>query len=135
MDHLSTSQLAKKSGINPETLRYYIRRGLIEEPERSSSGYRQYREETVRRIRFIKKAQELGFTLQEIKELLTFRIDSKTACRDTKQAVRQKIESVTQKISSLQRILHTLEQMESTCAASKIKAGCPILESLDQEDQ
>jgi len=135
MGTLKTSQLAKKAQVNAETLRYYIRRGLIEEPSRSSSGYREYPEETARRIRFIKNGQALGFTLQEIKELLDFKMTSKTACKKIKKAVNQKIEGVKQKISSLQRILHTLEQMESMCVMNKTKAGCLILESLEQEDK
>ena len=135
MGTLSTSQLAKKAHVNPETLRYYIRRGLIAEPDRSSSGYRQYPAETVTRIQFIKNAQELGFTLEEVKDLLALRIDSKTACQKTARAVHLKIEGVKEKIARLQRILHTLERMETTCAANRTQTGCPILECLNQEEK
>jgi len=77
---LTIGQVAKRSGIGIETLRYYERKGLVEEPPRTESGYRQYPEDVVARIRFIRRAKELGFKLSEISELLSLRVDPNTTC-------------------------------------------------------
>jgi MerR family mercuric resistance operon transcriptional regulator len=80
MEILTIGQLAKQAGVNIETIRYYERQGLLPEPPRRASGYRQYSAEFVKRIQFIKRAQTLGFSLKEIAELLDLRIESDTAC-------------------------------------------------------
>lgn len=133
-DELTRGKAAKEAGVNIETLRYYENIGVIPKPFRSESGYRIYTGETVQRIRFVKVMQKLGFTLQEIKELLDIKMNSKTACRETTHILHQKINDVKDKISSLQRILETLESMELTCSMNKTKEGCPVLESLNTED-
>lgn len=133
-DELTRGKAAKEAGVNIETLRYYENIGVIPEPFRSESGYRLYTEEAIQRIRFVKVMQKLGFTLQEIKELLDIKMDSETACRETSHIVHQKIGDVKDKISSLNCILETLKNMERTCSMNKTKEGCPILESLNTED-
>ena len=82
METLTIGQLARQAEVNVETLRYYERRGLIPEPPRKESGYRQYPPDDLARIRFIKHAKELGFTLKEILDLLTLRVDPETSCDD-----------------------------------------------------
>src|SRR5881628_277189 len=101
---LSTSQVARAAGVNIQTLRYYERRGLLVAPRRSDSGYRQYAEDAVGRLRFIKHAQELGFSLREIQELLGLRVRHGAACDAVERKTRQKIEVVQQKIRDLQRM-------------------------------
>src|SRR6266700_6790319 len=85
MATLSIGQVARKAGVGVETVRFYEREGLLEEPPRRTSGYRQYSEEVVKRIGFIKRAQKLGFSLKEITELLLLRVDAQTSCDEVKQ--------------------------------------------------
>ena len=102
METLTIGQLAKDAGVNIETIRYYERRGLIPEPPRRKSGYRQYGSDFVLRIQFIKRAQELGFSLNEIDELLALRVDSGTACSEVKHHAEAKIADIEGKIKTLQ---------------------------------
>src|SRR5688572_27027868 len=98
MNVLTIGQLAKRAGVNLETIRYYERRGLLSEPPRRASGYRQYRPDVVARIRFIKRAQELGFSLNEIHELLSLRVEAATVCSDVKQRAEAKVAEIEQKM-------------------------------------
>ncbi|MFQ6115301.1 MAG: MerR family transcriptional regulator, partial [bacterium] len=98
MKYLTISQLAKKAEVNIETLRYYERQGLIPEPIRTSAGYRQYSLDYVDRIHFIKRAKELGFTLREIDDLLTLRIDDETTCDEVRERAEAKIMEIEKKI-------------------------------------
>ncbi len=84
MTVLTIGQLARRADVGVETVRFYQRKGLLAEPDRRPSGYRQYDEAIVDRLRFIKRAKELGFTLNEIKELLSLRLDPSTTCADVK---------------------------------------------------
>ncbi len=92
---LTIGQLAKSAGVGVETVRFYERKGLLAEPNRRPSGYRQYDEEVVNRLRFIKRAKELGFTLAEIKELLSLRRNPTTTCADVKRRSEEKIDDAT----------------------------------------
>jgi MerR family mercuric resistance operon transcriptional regulator len=92
MRHLKTGELAKRAGVNVETLRFYERKGLLPEPQRRASGYRDYPEESVTRIRFIKRAQGLGFSLDEIHELLALRVKPKSPCAEVRDVVEKKIQ-------------------------------------------
>src|SRR5213593_2263307 len=131
---LSTSQVARAAGVNIQTLRYYERRGLLVAPRRSDSGYRQYAEDAVGRLRFIKHAKELGFSLREIQELLALRIRHRDACDTVERRTREKIELVEQTIRDLRRISRTLERLASACAARRPTDECPILEALEDHD-
>jgi len=91
---LTIGQVAKRSGIGLETVRFYERKGLVEEPPRTDSGYRQYPENVVARIRFIRRAKELGFKLSEISELLSLRVDPDSTCSDVRQQTEFKIADV-----------------------------------------
>ncbi len=133
MEYLTTGRLAKEAGVNIDTVRYYERRGLIPKPPRKDSGYRMFREDAVKRIVFIKHAQEIGFSLQEIEELLFLKVSSKTTCREVKKRTEAKIAEVEGKIENLQRIKRALEKMADICRANKRIGDCPILDTLDTE--
>jgi Hg(II)-responsive transcriptional regulator len=128
---LRTGEVAEAAGVNVETLRYYERRGLLKEPKRRGSGYREYPLETVDIIRFIKHAQELGFTLDEIEELLRLRNDRSRTCGEVRIAAITKIEEIDQKIRSLQAIRHALSGLVTACTDEASTRECPILEALD----
>ena len=95
MKSLTIGQLARNGGVGVETVRFYERKGLLAEPDRRPSGYRQYDEDVVDRLRFIRRAKELGFTLNEIKELLSLRIDPTTTCADVKSRAEEKYKTPT----------------------------------------
>lgn len=133
METLSIGQLAKACDVNIQTIRYYERQGLLPEPERRLSGYRMYSPDYVQRIRFIKRAKELGFTLKEISDLLSLRVDRKTSCADVKKRADSKIIDMEEKIQSLQRMKSALEALAATCGEGGPRGECPILEFLEGE--
>lgn len=133
MEYLSTGRLAKEAGVNIDTVRYYEKRGLIPKPPRRDSGYRMFRDDAVKRIIFIKHAQEIGFSLNEIEELLFLRVSSKTTCQEVKKRTESKIVEVEGKILNLQRIKGALEKMADICRANKRIGDCPILDMLDAQ--
>ena len=135
MSGLTIGRLAKQVGLGIETVRFYERQGLIEPPPRTDSNYRIYPEEEVTRLRFIKKAKRLGFTLNEIKELLFIRHDPNATKADIKNRTLNKIEDVKQKISDLTRIKMALEHLVSSCDGHGPLEECPILEALDSESE
>jgi Hg(II)-responsive transcriptional regulator len=131
-DKLRTGEVAARAGVNVQTLRYYERRGLLHEPERRRSGYREYPAETVRVIRFIKRAQELGFTLTEVEDLLRLREDEGASCAEVQTAAEMKIGDIEQKIQSLRAMRRALRALVRSCATGDLLAReCPILEALD----
>jgi len=131
MRPLTMGQVAKQAGVGVETVRFYERKGLIQEPPRRDSGYRQYPPEAVRRIRFIKRAQELGFSLKEITELLSLRVDPHTTCRDVKRRTEAKIANVDEKLADLQRIKKALTELSAACSGTGPTSQCPILDALE----
>ncbi len=132
---MTIGQVAKHSGIGLETLRFYERKGLIAEPPRTDSGYRQYPEEVVGRIRFIRRAKELGFTLKEISELLSLRVDPDTTCADVRKQTELKLADVGEKIRALQRIKTALKKLAASCVGTGPASECPILEALDSQEK
>lgn len=128
---LSTGKLAKAAGVNIETLRYYENRGLIPEPPRRASGYRHYPEESVERLRFIKGAQELGFTLTEIKELLTLRVDATASKGDVRQRAQKKVTQIEEKIQALEQMRSALTHLIEQCNGKGPTSDCPILEAME----
>ncbi len=128
---LSIGQVADAADVNIQTIRYYERRGLFAAPKRTPAGYRQYADDAVARLRFIKHAQELGFSLQEIQELLGLRVRHGAACDTVEWKTRKKIEVVQQRIRDLQRMKRTLERLAAACAVRRPTAECPILEVLE----
>jgi len=134
MNGLTIGRLAKKVSIGIETIRFYERQGLIEPPPRTDCNYRVYPEEEVNRLRFIKRAKNLGFTLSEIKELLFIRHDPHATKADIKNRTLNKIEDVKQKISDLTRIKMSLEHLAYSCDGHGPLEECPILEALDSDN-
>ena len=128
---LTIGQVAAATNVNVQTIRYYERRGLFPTPRRAPSGYRQYPADAVARLRFIKHAQELGFSLKEIQELLGLRVRHGGACDTVERKTRTKIGLVQQKIAGLQRVKRTLERLAAACAARRPTDECPILEALE----
>jgi MerR family copper efflux transcriptional regulator len=134
MDSLTVSQVAERGGINLQTVRYYEREGLLTPVSRNEAGYRIFSSAQVRRIRFIKRAQELGFSLKEIKDLLSLRIEAHTTQGDIRKRTRAKIAEVEQKILHLQAIHASLLRMAKDCSGCGSLKDCSILESLDGKD-
>ncbi|NOY85980.1 MAG: MerR family DNA-binding protein [Deltaproteobacteria bacterium] len=130
MKFMTTGKVSKQTGVGVETVRFYEKSGLIDKPPRTESGYRQYPASTVIRIRFIKRAKELGFTLREIKELLNLRLDPMTTCDDVRQVAEEKLRNVRAKIQSLQGIEKGLSELIGVCAVGGPDGECPILEAL-----
>mgnify|MGYP003527229469 CR=1 FL=1 len=134
MGTLTIGRLAKKAQVNIETVRYYERRGLLPEPPRRQSGYRQYSENDVSRLLFIKRAQTLGFTLKEILELLSLRVDPNTTCGDVKRRAEAKIADIEEKTLALKKMKKALTKLAATCKGRGPTSECPILEMLNSED-
>jgi MerR family mercuric resistance operon transcriptional regulator len=133
MDSFSIGELARQANVHVETLRYYERRGLIPKPHRTVSNYRVYSSENLRRVKFIKQAQGLGFSLNEIKKLLTLRATPRARCADVRRYATHKIEDIDARIRSLARMRKTLEKLLDECSGNRPATQCPILESLDSE--
>ena len=123
--------LARNAGVNIETVRYYERRGLLLKPPRTPSGYRVFSEEAVRRLRFIRRAQQLGFSLKEVKELLGLQINPRTTCADVKRRSEAKIADIEAKARDLEAMRKALVKLVATCSGHGPATQCPILESLD----
>jgi MerR family mercuric resistance operon transcriptional regulator len=131
---VTIGRLARQVGINLETVRFYERKGLLPKPPRSASGYRLFPAEAVRRLKFIKRAQELGFSLKEIRELLALRISRRTTSAEIRKRTEAKIADIEGKIKSLDSIRKSLVQLVRSCGGCVPISECPILESLERED-
>ena len=127
------SQLAKRVGVNVETLRYYERLHLLSPSTRTPSGYRVYGPTELRRLHFIKNAQALGFTLHEIAEFLSLRVDATPICGNVKRKTQAKLAQVEKKIEDLQALARSLRKLIRACEAEQITGHCPILESLEDQ--
>ena len=133
-EELTIGQVARQARIGVETVRFYEREGLIGQPPRRPSGYRQYRTEVVDRLRFIRRAKELGFTLREIKELLELRLDPTSTCADVKKRARAKIDDIDARIATLRRMRKALSRLEQACEGRGGASECPILDELEAEN-
>ena len=131
MEGLTIGKLAKKAGVSVDTVRFYEGRGLIAEPERTASNYRVYPVDEVARLRFIKRAKVLGFSLNEIKELLVLRHIPGGTKDEVKARVESKIAEIKHRIADLGRILAALERLNKSCDGHGPAEECPILEALD----
>ena len=128
---LTIGAVAAAAEVNVQTIRYYERRGILLALRRTASGYRQYAADAVSRLRFIKHAQELGFSLKEIQELLALRVRHGASCDAVERRTREKIMLVEQRIRDLQRMKRTLQTLAAACAARRPTDDCPILEALE----
>ena len=122
---------ALRAGIGLETVRYYERIGLLEEPARTTSGYRVYGPEDLSRLMFIKRAKALGFSLEDIRELIALKVDKGCDCGDIARRAEYRLADVRQRIEGLQRVRKGLEELISSCRANPVKEVCPILEVLE----
>ena len=127
-------QVALNAGVGVETVRFYERKGLIEQPPRKSNTYRVYPADTVRRIRFIIHAKELGFTLKEIVGLLSLRSRSAESCDSVKEQAEMKIADIEKRIRGLRRMKSTLRKITQACERREPTAECPMWDVLDEED-
>ena len=134
MNGLTIGRLAKQVGLGIETVRFYERQGLIDPPPRTDSNYRIYPEEEVGRLKFIKRAKDLGFTLKEIKDLLELQHDPHATKADIKKRTMEKIENIRKKVRDLARIQEALEHLAETCDGHGPVSECPILGSLTGDE-
>jgi Hg(II)-responsive transcriptional regulator len=133
MDTLTVGQLAREAGVNLETVRYYERRALLPPPHRTASGYRQYAASTVRRIEFIKRAQALGFTLDEIADLLALQAGSPKQCAAVEQEASAVVARIDHKLAELTRMRRALGHLVKACRTRRDTSECPLLDALAPE--
>ena len=128
MTELTIGRLADEAGVNVETIRYYQRRGLMQEPDKPTHGHRRYASDAVKRVRFIKRAQVLGFTLEEIGSLLE--LDEAHACAETREMASHKLEIIETKLADLMAMRKALAALLRQCNAGAMKGNCPIIQAL-----
>jgi MerR family copper efflux transcriptional regulator len=134
MNELTIGKVAAQAKVHIETLRYYERRGLVARPPRSASNYRRYPQDAVRRVQFIKRAQELGFSLNDIKELLSLRAAPEAECGEIRAHAEAKIKAINEKIDALLAMKNALSTLVAECSGQGPLTECPILESLDTKE-
>jgi len=130
MEGLKTAQLANEGGVNVETIRYYERHGLLPKPPRTASGYRVFSEDAISRLRFIKRSQELGFSLEEVKELLALRVRPGSGCADVRRKGEAKIADVDEKLNHLLEIKKALVRLTDNCSGRGPVSACTIIQIL-----
>lgn len=128
VESLTIGAFAKAAGVNVETIRFYQRKGLLAEPDKPYGSIRRYGEADVARVRFVKSAQRLGFSLDEVAGLL--RLDDGAHCDEARVLAEQKLEDVREKLADLQRIESVLAQLVDDCCASQGTVSCPLIVSL-----
>lgn len=126
-----TSEVAAQAQVNSQTLRYYERRGLLPQPERTHSGYRTYTADAVRVVRFVKRAQQLGFTLDEVEELLHVAQGGPASCEEAKAMARTRIADLQHRIEELAGMRDGLTRLVDTCDQPRTERDCPILRDLE----
>ena len=131
---LTIGKVARSAGLAIDTVRYYELEGLLEKPARTTSGYRHYRPDVVARLRFIRQAKDLGFSLREIKELLSLRVEAGRSCADVRARAERKIADVEQRVATLMRMKRALAKLASSCSGRGPTSECPILEALGSRE-
>ncbi len=132
---MSIGELSKMSGVGIETIRYYERLGLLKPTSRKASGYRVFNRDSYRTLRFLKHAQELGFTLSEIKDLLRLRADKESRCNDVKTRAEKHLKDVEEKIERLTSIREVLSKLIDQCRSRKTDDRCPILNCFEERGE
>jgi MerR family mercuric resistance operon transcriptional regulator len=127
---LTVGKLAQAAGVGVETIRFYEKRGLVQQPVRRGSGYRVYNPDDVTRIRFIKNAQALGFTLKEIGDLIKLEQDTRSQCSDLQTRADEKVRLIDAKIAELSRMRSELMQLSSSCASDQPLSECRLMNCL-----
>ena len=135
MSDLTIGKLAQAAGVGVETIRFYERRGLMQEPPRRASGYRQYPARSIRRLTFIRQAKDLGFTLKEIQELLELRASSDRTCGEMRNQLEIKIADIDRRLTDLQAMKGALVELHRTCDSTDPRAECPILDALESSQR
>ena len=133
VDGLTRGALAEQAEVHAETLRYYERRGILAKPPRSAGNYRLYPREALGRVRFVKRAQELGFTLKEVEELLALRATPGARARDVREKAVEKLEETDAKLRSLRRMRRALAELIDNCSGEGPATSCTILEALGKD--
>ncbi len=134
MKHYKVGEIAKKVGINLETLRYYEKINLMPQPKRRDSRYRYYDANDLKRLLFIKRSKELGFTLKEIQELLNLKVESTATCGDIKHLTEHKLKDIEERIRDLNNIKMVLVKLINQCVCEELSTDeCPILEVIDNK--
>lgn len=134
MKTMTIGKLARQADVGVETVRFYERRGLIEDPPRRDSGYRQYPPETVDRLRFIRRAKELGFSLDEIGELLGLRSHPAENREQARAKAQAKIDDIDRRMADLSRMKQVLSGLADACAHGTDTEPCPILMALEGQN-
>jgi MerR family mercuric resistance operon transcriptional regulator len=129
---LTIGGLAQEAGVNVETVRYYQRVGMLAQPAKPLQGARKYGVGDIKQIRFIKRAQALGFTLSEVAELLA--LGSASTCRETQDMAESKLESIRARINDLVKMQNTLQQLVARCNATDDATNCPIIDALISDE-
>jgi MerR family mercuric resistance operon transcriptional regulator len=130
VNELTIGRLAQAAEVNVETVRYYQRRGLLEEPARPLNGIRRYPDRAVSRLRFIKRAQELGFTLDEVASLL--KLEDGRSCRQTRSLAQKKLAAIEERLARLQRMRRLLRSLIAECETGRRPRSCPIISTLSR---
>lgn len=130
---MTIGELAGRAGVGVQTVRYYERRELLPEPDRTASGYRAYTEAHLHRLRFVLRAKELGFTLSEIEELLDLRVDPERTADDVRDRARRKIDTTRAKIRDLRRIEEALQALVDRCTAHGPAAECALIHAIEED--
>lgn len=134
MSTLTIGKLAKEAGVTAETLRYYEHRGLVTPAQRTTSGYRLYHPDAIRRLRFIRRAQTLGFSLDEITELLSLSDNQTRSAAEVKHLIHVKVSGIDARIHDLERIKAGLIALKAPCSGDGTTADCPILATFNQKN-
>jgi MerR family mercuric resistance operon transcriptional regulator len=134
VNRLTIGEVAKQARVHVETLRYYERQGLLASPLRSTSNYRLYADDTVRRVRFVKAAQMLGFSLKEIQELLSLQAAPQTSCANIHMRAVSKITDIDARIDLLIAMKHALSKLVGECSTDGPLTDCPILAALENQE-
>lgn len=132
---LNIGEAARRGGVSVEALRYYEQQGLIDSPERDANGYRVYAPEVIRHIRFIRRAQDVGFSLRDIGDLLSLKADPGASCSDVQDRALGKLCEIEEKIEVLSRMRDVLRKWTSACPSAGPVSECPILDALEMEER
>ena len=134
METYTIGQLATRTDVSVETIRYYERVGLLTQPQRPDSGYRRYPDDARRRLSFIRKAKALGFTLSEIAELLALNMESETACGNVEKTATRSISRIDGQIRALSQMRRALGKLVAECRSGKPNGDCPIIRALEEAE-
>ncbi|RMF21439.1 MAG: heavy metal-responsive transcriptional regulator [Deltaproteobacteria bacterium] len=129
---MTIGTVAKQAGVTVDTIRFYEKQGLLAPRRRRASGYREYDGEAVRRLRFIRRAKDLGFTLGDIRELLALKVDRRASCARVKRRAEAKITEIEEKIRTLRKMKNALARLTRACDERAPTSECPILDALEQ---